>query len=74
MALIIYVSLFLNQLVLKERLFCSRGASNYIKESEFSDIQKLFQNATRTIEGVGHWVHAENLKPFMKYVMIFKNV
>ena len=48
-----------------ETLFVRGGASNYIKESEFSDIQKLFPNATlRTIEGVGHWVHAENPKAF----------
>lgn len=41
-------------------LFIRGGRSNYIHDEDRVDIQKLFPNARiETIEGAGHWVHAE---------------
>ena len=43
-----------------EALFIRGGNSGYIKDEDWPGIQALFQNAQlATIEGAGHWVHAE---------------
>jgi esterase len=44
----------------KPTLFIRGGESNYIRHSDFDIIAALFPNsAVQTIEGAGHWVHAE---------------
>jgi esterase len=44
----------------KSTLFIRGSESNYIKDTDFDLISKLFPNsAIQTIEGAGHWVHAE---------------
>jgi len=43
-----------------EALFIRGGKSGYIKDEDWLGIQALFPNAKlATIEGAGHWVHAE---------------
>lgn len=43
-----------------EALFIRGGKSGYIKDEDWPGIQAMFPNAQlKTIEGAGHWVHAE---------------
>ena len=45
---------------MKPTLFIRGGDSNYIKDTDFDDISQLFPNSNiQTIEGAGHWVHAD---------------
>ncbi|MFM2266725.1 MAG: hypothetical protein RL757_165 [Bacteroidota bacterium] len=51
---------------LGETLFLRGGKSNYIKDSDLADTRKIFPNAHFvTIEGAGHWVHADKPKELM---------
>lgn len=53
-------------------LFIRGGRSNYILDEDWPDIKVLFPNAHLvTIEGAGHWLHAEKPEPFVKEVMFF---
>ena len=46
--------------------------SNYILLEDFEEIQKKLPNSEiKTIENVGHWLHAENPLEFYKLVMDF---
>ena len=55
-------------------LFVRGGKSNYIKDSDWPAVQKLFPKAAlETVAGAGHWVHADRpmellevLKRFLK--------
>ncbi|MFD0931628.1 alpha/beta fold hydrolase [Psychroflexus salinarum] len=48
-----------------ETLFIKGGKSNYIKESDKSDIASHFENfKIKSIENAGHWIHAEKRKEF----------
>jgi pimeloyl-ACP methyl ester carboxylesterase len=56
----------------KPSLFIRGGKSGYISEEDKSLIKKHFPNATiQTIEGAGHWVHAEKIGEFFKKVTDF---
>jgi esterase len=56
----------------KPTLFIRGGNSNYIKDSDFDLISKLFPNsAIQTIEGAGHWVHAEKPKELLQALKNF---
>lgn len=47
--------------VKNETLFIRGEKSNYIPESDWNDIKKLFPFSTlETVKGSGHWVHAES--------------
>ncbi len=49
---------------LKPTLFIRGGESRYIKDTD--DLNSLFPNATlETIEGAGHWVHADKPKELL---------
>ncbi|MGB0863523.1 MAG: alpha/beta fold hydrolase [Saprospiraceae bacterium] len=53
-------------------LFLRGGNSNYVLNEDFEDIQTLFPNSKlETIEGAGHWLHAEKPKEFVQYVRAF---
>jgi len=53
-------------------LFVRGGLSNYILDEDFDDIDALFHQATMsTIEGAGHWVHAEKVDEFLDVVLRF---
>jgi esterase len=53
-------------------LFLRGGDSNYLPESHFPGIMKLFPAATiKTIGGTGHWLHAEKPDEFLKIVKNF---
>lgn len=53
-------------------LFIRGEKSNYILEKDWSSIQEIFPNSElKTIDGVGHWVHAEAPKVFFEMVMEF---
>ena len=57
-----------------ETLFLRGELSNYILDDDFEDILKAFPNGEiKTIEGAGHWLHAENPISFYKKVMDFIN-
>lgn len=53
-------------------LFIRGGKSGYITEEDKPLIKKHFPNATiQTIEGAGHWVHAEKIADFFTIVTDF---
>jgi|TARA_B100001094_G_C18191674_1_gene807730 pimeloyl-ACP methyl ester carboxylesterase len=53
-------------------LFLRGGLSNYILLEDFEEIQSKFPNGKiKTIENVGHWLHAENPLEFYRLVMNF---
>ena len=48
-------------------LFIKGEKSPYIQEKHFDDIRKIFPHARiETVEGAGHWVHAEKRAEFLK--------
>jgi esterase len=56
----------------KSTLFIRGSESNYIKDTDFDLISKLFPNsAIQTIEGAGHWVHAEKPKELLNALKNF---
>ena len=53
-------------------LFINGGASSYVKEQDVLDIKLHFPNAIlKTIEGTGHWLHAEKPEEFSQLVAEF---
>jgi pimeloyl-ACP methyl ester carboxylesterase len=55
-----------------ETLFIRGEKSNYITEKDLEDIKKRFPNYKLvTIEGSGHWIHAEKPNEFFEAVMEF---
>lgn len=53
-------------------LFIRGGTSDYIADRDFRDIQALFPLADLvTVDGAGHWVHAEKPKALMQAVLDF---
>lgn len=57
---------------LKPTLFIRGGNSHYIKEEDKAVINEFFPKAEiRTIDGAGHWVHAEKPKELMEMLMWF---
>tara|TARA_R100000935_G_scaffold36685_1_gene57684 strand:+ start:699 stop:1463 length:765 start_codon:yes stop_codon:yes gene_type:complete len=56
----------------KPTLFINGGKSNYITKEDKPLILSHFPNASiHTIEGAGHWVHAEKMPDFFKIVTQF---
>jgi len=56
----------------KPTLFMRGGLSNYILDTDWADIVKQFPQAKLvTIEGSGHWVHAEKPELFLSEVKKF---
>lgn len=55
-------------------LFLKGGASDYITEGDLPLIQKHFPHASlQTLEGAGHWLHAEKPGAFLKTSLEFLN-
>lgn len=55
-----------------ETLFIRGGNSNYILDEDWVDIKLIFPNAYLfTVEGAGHWLHAEQPKLFVDAVSDF---
>ena len=55
-----------------ETLFIRGGNSNYILDEDWPDIKLLFPNAyLATIDGAGHWLHAEKSNEFVDAVKDF---
>ena len=55
--------------VLCETLFIRGGASGYVQEKDYELIRKLFpRSIVKTIEGAGHWLHAEAPEEFYRLV------
>ncbi|MEE9371852.1 MAG: alpha/beta fold hydrolase [Saprospiraceae bacterium] len=53
-------------------LFIRGGSSPYIRDNDFDFVKSIFTNATlETIEGAGHWVHAEKPKELLFIVEDF---
>lgn len=56
----------------KPTLFVRGELSNYIVESDYSDIHETFVNSSiLTLNNSGHWVHAENPSKFLTMVTSF---
>ncbi len=52
----------------KPALFIRGGESDYIKYDDFDQIYRNFPKADiKTIDGAGHWLHAEKPKDFLNY-------
>lgn len=55
-------------------LFLKGDKSEYITQSDFTEIKSHFPQATiETIENAGHWLHAENPKQFFQKSLLFIN-
>lgn len=53
-------------------LFIRGGKSDYVLDADFPSIRKLFSHAEfATIEGAGHWLHAEQPDAFFAKTMAF---
>lgn len=53
-------------------LFIKGNLSNYIPTEKEERLSKYFKNSTlATIEGAGHWVHAEKPKEFINAILAF---
>ncbi|MCY7359254.1 MAG: alpha/beta fold hydrolase, partial [Rudanella sp.] len=58
--------------VTEPTLFIRGSESGYIADSDLPGIQKLFPNSrVETIEGAGHWVHAEKPTQFVQTLLTF---
>lgn len=56
----------------KPTLFINGAASGYIKDADKPMIKQIFpQSEVQTIEGAGHWVHAEKPEEFVEKVRDF---
>lgn len=56
----------------KDTLFIRGGTSEHVQDADFADILKLFPKARfETIEGAGHWVHADKPKALFDVLMSF---
>ncbi len=56
----------------KSALFLRGGKSHYVQEADLPGIRGLFPRAEfATVDGVGHWVHAEAPQKFAEAVMEF---
>lgn len=50
--------------------FIRGGKSDYVKDSDFNLIHTIFKKSKiETIEGVGHWLHAENPEEFLNLTL-----
>ncbi len=59
----------------KPTLFVRGSLSNYVKDSDWEQIILLFPNAELvTIEGAGHWVHADKPKELLEVLRGFLSV
>ncbi|CAH0549409.1 unnamed protein product [Brassicogethes aeneus] len=55
-------------------LFVSGEKSNYVKESDYPEIKKIFPNTQfNVIKESGHWVHSEKPKEFLDVTVNFLN-
>ncbi|MEY4386802.1 MAG: hypothetical protein RLY20_2085 [Verrucomicrobiota bacterium] len=55
-----------------EALFLLGGKSDYVGEADREEIHRLFPSAQfATVQGAGHWVHAEKLVEFVEAAMNF---
>jgi esterase len=53
-------------------LFIRGGKSDYVLDEDFPSIRKIFpQVQFETIEGAGHWLHAEQPQAFFEKTMRF---
>jgi esterase len=53
-------------------LFILGGGSDYVRETDWPLVRRLFPGAQRvTIEGAGHWLHAERPDVFAASVQAF---
>jgi len=53
-------------------LFLRGALSNYLLDEDLDEIEALFPNYTlETIDGAGHWVHAEKPQEFLEEVLRF---
>jgi esterase len=56
----------------KDTLFIRGGNSNYIRDADFETIKSIFPKAKlETVEGAGHWVHAEKPKELLEKLLEF---
>lgn len=56
----------------KPVLFIRGASSNYILDADLANIKSQFPlSEIKTIDGAGHWVHADQLERFRKVVMEF---
>ncbi|MFN0033753.1 MAG: alpha/beta fold hydrolase [Saprospiraceae bacterium] len=56
----------------KPALFVRGGRSNYVKDSEWENLKRLFPQAELvTIEDAGHWVHADKPAELLAVLKVF---
>jgi esterase len=53
-------------------LFIKGALSDYIEEGDMAQIKEIFpQSRIETVEGTGHWVHAEKMDAFLEILLNF---
>jgi pimeloyl-ACP methyl ester carboxylesterase len=53
-------------------LFIRGGKSDYVRDADMPEIQEIFPNVRfETIQGAGHWLHAEQPEAFFEKTMAF---
>lgn len=63
---------FIDELKTLPTLFIRGGNSDYITDNDIEEINKIFPvNEIVTVEGSGHWVHAEKPEEFMRVLKKF---
>ena len=56
-------------------MFIRGSESDYIKDTDFTQIYYNFPQATiKTIDGAGHWVEADQPEAFMQTLKYFLNI
>ena len=59
----------------KPSLFIRGAQSDYVKDSDFTQIYRNFPQATiKTIDGAGHWVQVDQPDAFMNTIKYFLNI
>ncbi len=59
----------MNEVFDRKALFLRGGASDYVSDQTQSEVRRLFPQYTlATIDGAGHWLHAEKPREFLKIV------
>ena len=66
------LSAFTSEEVLYETLFIRGGLSNYILDQDIESLEVQFPDSqVQTIEGAGHWIHAEAPEEFTQSLLSF---
>jgi len=71
----VFEGIVTDQIFDKPTLFIRGAQSDYVKDTDFTQIYRNFPQATiKTIDRAGHWVQADQPDAFMKAIKYFLNI